>query len=265
MLRSMHDFHSHLMPAVDDGSQSLAESHYGLETMVGQGVNVIITTPHIRASLTSHSRELEDFLKLLDDAWTGLSTLAEEEFPDVRLERGAEVMLDIPFPDLSDPRLRLAGTNFVLVEFPYMMIPPRSAEALSEIRAGGWIPIVAHPERYGNISANVARVDEWRDAGAYMQVNAGSLVGRYGTTPRRVAWDLLARGAADYLSSDYHSRGPCDVAECAELLAERGATAQLSALGSTNAERLLRGEHPQPVPALEMPADPFWRRLLRRS
>jgi Capsular polysaccharide biosynthesis protein len=258
----MLDFHNHLMPGVDDGAVDLDESRIGLETLRSQGVRDIITTPHIRASLTERPRELGIFLGVIDESWDRLRSLAEAEFPELRLERGVEIMLDIPHPDLSDSRLRLAGTSFALVEFPFMSIPPHSTRAISEIVERGWTPVIAHPERYSNMPAHYDLVDDWRDAGGLIQVNSGSFLSFYGSNAKRFAWYLFGRGCVDYLSSDYHSRGKCAVEGCAAELMAKGADAQLRALTTTNPERLLRNEAPLPVQPFEPKGRSLWKRLL---
>lgn len=259
----MLDFHNHLMPGVDDGASDIDESRVGLEMFRSQGVTEIITTPHIRGSLTERPRHLAEFLSILDDAWHSLKTVAAAEFPDLRLERGVEIMLDVPRPDLSDPRLRLAGTKYALVEFPYMSIPPHSTQAIREIVQSGWVPVVAHPERYSNMPANYDLVEDWRDAGARIQVNAGSILSYYGANARKIAWQLLAVGSADYLSSDYHSRGKCAVKGCGNKLRGRGGEAQFRTLTETNPGRLIRNESPVPVPPLDPESrPPLWRRAL---
>jgi protein-tyrosine phosphatase len=261
----MIDFHSHLMPAVDDGARDIDESRSGLLVMREQGITTIITTPHIRASLTEMPRELEKYLGELDVAFDRLATLAAAEFPDLRIERGVELMLDTPQPSMGDSRLHLAGTNFVLMEFPHMMIPPNSAVAVRQLRGRGVIPINAHPERYSNMSTNIERLEAWRDAGAYIQVNAGSFVGQYGSTARKLAWMIAEHGLADYLSSDYHSRGRCSVRACANAFLERGGGAQLRALTVTNPERLLRSEAPLPVEPLEEIQMGFFKKMFRQA
>lgn len=258
----MLDFHNHLMPAVDDGACDLDESRAGLEMLRSQGVRGIITTPHIRGSMTDRPRDLENYLGVLDEAWESLRVLAEAEFPDLRLERGVELMLDIPRPNLEDPRLRLAGTSYALVEFPFMAVPPHSTLAIRNLTERGWIPVIAHPERYANMPGNYDLVDDWRDAGAFIQVNSGSLLGYYGAVPRRLAWALLERGRADYLSSDYHSRGKCAVAQCAEVLKGAGGIAQNRALTGTNPRRLLANQSPLPVPPLEGGEPSLWKRII---
>jgi len=133
----MLDFHNHLMPAVDDGAVDIDESRAGLQTLQAHGVTGIITTPHLRASLTLRPRDLAGFLGVLDGAWSSRTSLAAAEFPDLHLERGVELMLDVPNPNLDDARLRLAGTSYVLAEFPSMTVPPHSTLAIRNLRQSG--------------------------------------------------------------------------------------------------------------------------------
>ena len=258
----MLDFHNHLMPAVDDGAQNLEESREGLSILRGSGVREIITTPHFQASTASRPSELAAHLAVLDEAWSQLKALADAEFPDLILERGVEVALDVPHPRIEDQRLRLAGSSFVLVEFPYMSVPPNSTLAIRELVRSGITPIIAHPERYSGMSGDLDLVDSWRDAGAAIQVNAGSLVGYYGATPKRLAWWILSRGLVDYLASDYHSRGKCAVEACARLMKEQGGESQHLALTVTNPRRILLDQQPLPVASLSHTEPSFWKRVL---
>jgi protein-tyrosine phosphatase len=258
----MLDFHNHLMPGVDDGAANINESREGLVAFRAERVADVITTPHLRASMIDRRDEFEPFMDALETAWSALTLLATEEFPEMSIERGAEVMLDIPNPNLSDPRVRLAGTSFVLIEFPFMSIPPHSTPAVRNIVESGWIPVIAHPERYRNMPGNHDLVEHWRDAGARIQVNSGSLVGQYGSTAKNIAWELLRRGCVDYLSSDYHSRGKCTVGEAVAALEKRDATTQLYALMTGNPERLLRNEMPASVDPLDDEETSVWKRLL---
>jgi protein-tyrosine phosphatase len=258
----MLDFHNHLMPGVDDGAVDMDESRAGLAAFRSQRLSDVITTPHVRASLLDRPRELETFLDGLDSAWAILKDLASAEFPEMRVERGAEVMLDVPNPNLSEPKVRLAGTSFVLFEFPFMSIPPHSTPVIRSLVDGGCVPVIAHPERYRNMPGNHDLVEQWRDAGARIQVNSGSLIGQYGPVARNIAWELLRRGCVDYLCSDYHSRGKCVVSEAVVELERRGGASQAHALMTVNPERLLRNEMPEPVEPLDEEARSIWKRLL---
>lgn len=258
----MLDFHNHLMPGVDDGAADIAEARSGLAVLYQQGVRSIITTPHAQASIAFRPPELKAYLDMLYNAWNSLEELAADEFPDLHMERGVEVALDIANPRLDNPLLRLAGTSFALVEFPFMSIPPNSTHAIRELVKQGVKPIIAHPERYSAMSRDFDLIESWRDAGACIQVNCGSLLGYYGTTPERVAWSILSHGWADYLASDYHSRGKCAVEGAGRILRERGGDVQHRALTVTNPQRILLDEPPLAVPALHIEDPPRWKRFI---
>jgi protein-tyrosine phosphatase len=259
----MLDFHNHLMPGVDDGAADIAESRLALSVMSGQGVTTVITTPHIRASQTHRSEDLYRYLTKLDTAFAELRELGKNEFPNLRIERGVEMALDVPSPMLIDARMHLAGTPFVLVEFPFMSIPPNSTMPLREIRATGVTPIIAHPERYSNMAGNLELIENWKEVGACVQINAGSLVGQYGATAKRLVWEILEQGWADYMCSDYHARGRCSLKAAGAALIERGGEMQFRDLTDTNPERMIQGLAPIPVSPLEEVQLKFWKKVFR--
>ncbi|HSJ24055.1 MAG TPA: CpsB/CapC family capsule biosynthesis tyrosine phosphatase [Longimicrobiales bacterium] len=242
------DFHNHVMPGVDDGARTPEDSTAALSAMASAGVATVIATPHLNASLAAHPDQLEQRLGELDEGWAALTKVAADG--SLRVLRGAEVALDTPTPVLSDERFRLAGTDFVLVEFAYMTVPPNAVAALRRIRDAGWIPVVAHPERYGAIRESVDQALEWKRAGALLQMNGGSLLGRYGPEVKRAARQLLARGWADYLCSDYHTRTGPWITEYRQWLVDHGAEEQAGMLMSLNPERMLQGELPLAVAPL---------------
>ncbi|HEX7050681.1 MAG TPA: CpsB/CapC family capsule biosynthesis tyrosine phosphatase [Longimicrobiales bacterium] len=256
------DFHNHLVPGVDDGAQTVEEAHGGLAAMHESGVRTLVATPHVQASLTRQPAALEARLAEIDLGWATLESQVAPLFPDLEIHRGAEVMLDTPEPDFSDARLRLAGGPFVLVEFPYMTVPPRSERIIPTMKLAGWTPIIAHPERYGGVDPELGIIGEWRRLGAFLQVNVGSVLGRYGTDARRIALALLDRGWADYLCSDYHARGRVAVRECRRRIIEIGGEEQARLLTELNPARAIKGEVPMPVPPLR-PHRGLWSRIRR--
>jgi protein-tyrosine phosphatase len=198
------DFHNHILPGVDDGARDAGETRAALRAMYAAGVRLVIATPHFAASMTVGDKGAAYRARIaqaLDDA----RSVAAMEAPDLRVELGAEIMLDDADANLSDPSSRLAGTRFALVEFSLFGAPPTATELLSGLSARGWQPVLAHPERYGGSSHST--LEEWHGAGALLQVNAGSLLGDYGPHARRTAWALLRAGLVHYVCSDYHARG----------------------------------------------------------
>ena len=256
------DIHSHLVPGVDDGSRTLDDSRAGLEIMAMAGIERIVTTPHLDGSLTREPSELASRLEEVDRAWDSLRALAETEFPSLELHRGHEIMLDIPDPDLSDPRLRLAHTHFVLVEWQGLRVPPSTLPVLKKLMASGVRPIIAHPERYRGLDRDMHVPGDWREVGALLQVNYGSLLGRYGDLPRKRALALLERGWVDLLASDFHGRPHLSpfLAEARELMEGWGGGGQLGLLAGLNPSRVLNGEDPLPVPPLVVRPG-VWERL----
>lgn len=266
--RPATDFHSHLVPGVDDGAADIAESRAAIAAMARDGVTTAIVTPHFDGSLTLVPQMAQDRLAQLDVGFARLTADAEVAASGVRVLRGVELMLDVPDPDVSDERLRLAGGRFVLVEYPGLQLPLVHADyAVRALRQNGWQPVVAHPERYRNVDESLEQLLPLRYAGAYFQVNAGSLIGLHGEGPARRAAALLARGWVEYGSSDFHGRGAPAVSAARAALTVRGGAAQAEALFCGNPARLLRGEPPltvEPLGGGARKGRPWWARLLGR-
>jgi len=257
------DLHNHLVPGVDDGARDLPAVLAAVERMVRVGIRKIVTTPHIDASLTLDPTALERRLDEVTRAWERAAEALARAFPEVDYRRGHEVMLDVPDGDLGDARLRLAGTDYVLVEWPRMRVPPGTPPVVARLVEQGLRPVVAHPERYAGVGADLYVVDQWREAGAYLQVNYGSFVGRYGAEARTTAFRFLRRGWIDFLASDFHGQAGMRIykTQAWDILRELGASEQLELLSVTNPARLLRNERPHAVPAVPEERAGFWSRL----
>ena len=147
------------------------------------------------------------------------------------------------------------------------MFPPVNAELpLIALVEDGWIPVIAHPERYRNLDASMAELARFKLAGAYLQVNVGSLFGDYGKTAASHARNILALGWADYVSSDYHAIGEPGCARFVTALDESGFAEVAELLTVTNPGRLLAGHTPVSVPPIELPNDDktLWERVMGR-
>ena len=258
---SLVDIHSHLVPGVDDGARNVLAVLSSVERMARVGIRRMITTPHIRGSLTQDPEALELRLSEVGEAFDQARVAIKEEFPEVEYLRGHEILLDLPDVDFSDERIRMAGSSFVLVEWPRLHVPPGTPGFLAAIRRQGYRPIVAHPERYMGMADQLSLAERWHAAGAYLQVNYGSLDGRYGEAAREVAVTLLERGLVHYMASDFHGQAGLKVykEEAWAVLEEREAHEELDLLCRVNPARILQDLEPVPVPAI-----PPARKLLDR-
>lgn len=242
----MVDLHTHLLPGVDDGSPSIAASVPVLEQFANDGVEIVVCTPHLRASgaamapVAKH-REIFEALRAAAPA-------------SPRLLLGWEIMLDVPGIDLTDPDLSLGGSNAVLVEFSRRHFPSSARAELARLRNSGVVPVVAHPERYRECAAS--DVAAWRDVGAVIQMDVPSAVG-----PGRLsafAEELLAAGLVDLFASDTHvDRRSLSFART--WLSDVAPAATIELLMSENARRVLANVAVLPVPPVTLRRGAFQR------
>ena len=138
----MIDLHSHLLPGVDDGSRTVEQSVAVLRRMAELGITDVCLTPHLKANDTASAPPPPH-----EQAFAALRPKAPK-LP--RLHRGAEVMLDRPLPQdgAALRRITLGGTRYILVEFPRLVAADAVTNALTRVRDGGLVAILAHPERY---------------------------------------------------------------------------------------------------------------------
>ncbi|HEX8725661.1 MAG TPA: CpsB/CapC family capsule biosynthesis tyrosine phosphatase [Gemmatimonadaceae bacterium] len=233
----MIDLHTHLLPGVDDGSPSLAVSVPVLQRFSQGGVELVVCTPHLMASDAGRA-PYDRYVRLLDEL-----RAAAPDGPALRL--GWEIMLDLPGADLRHSELGLGGSKAVLVEFPRLSIPPHAAEELFRLRMSGVVPVLAHPERYRGCT--VERVEEWRRAGAVIQMDGAALLGS--ERMAALAREMLARGCTDVIASDNHGDGRSLMA-VREWLREWGTAEHAELLTRENPRRLLADEPIRDVPPL---------------
>ena len=237
----MIDLHSHLLPGVDDGSRTLQQSVGVLREMAAQGVTDLCLTPHLLAS------RVEEGMPARYDAAFEELRRAAPEVP--RLHRAVEIMLDRPLPLTlrALPALRIGGSRYVLVEFPRLVAAETALLALTHVASIGFIPLLAHPERYGCCTPEVAW--RWREAGARMQVDANTLL-----TPQRRgerARDLVANGLADILAADNHGDGRTVMA-ARDALEAQGGEVQAQWLLVDNPRAILEDRATTPVEPLQL-------------
>ncbi len=195
------DLHCHVIPGVDDGARDIEEAIGMIERLSAFGIGTIVATPHIMAGRFPNRREgLSERLAALQEA------LSERGIP-MRLELGAEHCIDSSFVEgLEAKALVTLGvdSNHVLCEFPHWGVPEFLEEILFECQLKGYIPVIAHPERYPEKIDGEPTEDFLRDRGCLLQLDITSFSPFFAARVRKRAHALLKRGAGKLLASDCH-------------------------------------------------------------
>jgi protein-tyrosine phosphatase len=166
-----------------------------------------------------------------------------------RLHRGAEVMLDRPItrPVALARNVTLAGSHYILVEFPRLVAYDIVTNALTQVIELGLLPVLAHPERYSCCSVDAVR--QWRGIGARMQVDATTLLASQARGQR--ARQLIAEGLADIMAGDNHGDDRT-VATGANFLRAQDGAEQVELLSIRNPLSILNDSPTSPVPPLRI-------------
>lgn len=193
------DMHSHVLPGIDDGAPDAAASLSLIGQMVSLGYTRIITTPHVYEGYYPNTRET------IAAAYEIVKQEVAEKFPALGFSYGAEYFMGEQFRALVASReiLPISGKR-VLVEQGFFAEAPGLDEILFGMQTQGYLPVLAHPERYGYYHARLSRLEQIRGRGVEFQVNLLSLSGRYGPEVRKQAEIILTRGWADYAGTDAH-------------------------------------------------------------
>lgn len=203
IFRGFTDFHSHILPAVDDGVGTMAESLEILARYERLGVRSLWLTPHIMEDIPNTTAHLRERFGELKTAYNG----------NIELHLAAEHMLDNLFEERLEARDVLPlGTrgDQLLVETSYFNAPINMTETLEAVKSSGYYPVLAHPERYFYIDS-LADYRQLKARGVRFQLNIMSLCGHYGPTVRDKASRLLAEGMYDCCGSDMHHIRHLDV------------------------------------------------------
>ena len=208
------DYHSHLVPGVDDGAQSLEESLEMIDALVSLGYRGAVTTPHILAGMYPNSPET------LKPPFAQLEAAVNERHPGFQLALGAEYFLDAGVLELvKGGGELLAPGNRLLFELGFVE-PPESGliqEFLFEAQMRGLTPVMAHIERYPYWHDELHRYEEWHEQGVILQVNAASLAGAYGPEVQEAAETCIANGWVRILGTDAHGMRHIDALNAARV------------------------------------------------
>ena len=194
----MIDFHSHILPGIDDGSRNLEQSIYMVNEAKNVGFTKIISTSHYMENYYEcNEQERKRLLKEVQDSVDG-----------IELYLGNEIYITNNMIDLlkNGQASSINNTRYVLFEFPLINTKPMNdKEVIYRLIENGYIPIIAHPERYIPFIKNPSLINDFIKEGYLFQLNTGSAIGDFGKDVKRLALNYLENNVYSVVGSDAHS------------------------------------------------------------
>lgn len=198
----MIDMHTHVLFGVDDGAKTIENSLDLIKDEVNKGVSKIILTPHFK------KRRGETNVEKIAENFKTLKEIVCDENLKVELFLGSEVYLDYNYYDTiwKEPIITLAGSDYLLIEFSMTDTPKNIPEICYEANLKGFIPIIAHVERYDILYDNTQLIKDILNEGAHFQINASTVVKKEDKESFNFASYMLKNELVSFVASDVHNR-----------------------------------------------------------
>ena len=194
------DVHSHFIPGIDDGAETIEDSLAMIAGMKELGYSKVITTPHVMSDFYRNSSE---------DIQRGCDRVREallKENIDIEIECAAEYYLDAELMQKVKAKdLLTFGANYVLFELPFIGEPANFTSVVFEMQLAGYQPVLAHPERYGFWHNDISKYQDIADKGVLLQLNMNSLTGHYSPAVKKVAEEMVQNDLISLIGSDCHN------------------------------------------------------------
>ncbi len=234
------DIHCHIMPGVDDGSPDVETSLRMLEIARKNEIQRIILTPHHKPMHHNVSPEHNAVY------CQKLQELADKKGIAVKLYSGNEIYYSDETPrDLENRKIStLAGSDYVLVEFhpttPYKAIH----NGIYQIQTAGFLPIIAHIERYSDVVSHMSNAEELKEMGCLIQVNASSIMGKYGFGIAHFTKKLLKNELVHFVATDAHDDGKRapQLLECRKYVEKKYGNAYADRIFYQNPMKVINGD-----------------------
>jgi protein-tyrosine phosphatase len=252
----MVDIHSHILPGLDDGAQSMEESVEMLAIAAASGTTDIVATPHANGEFRFEPERIQ---RLFQD-------LSGRKNVSIRIHLGCDFHLnyDNLLDAINDPaKYTINNHQYLMVELPDLIALAAVKKAINQLIGVGIIPVITHPERNRSLQPELRELERWVAEGARVQVTAQSLLGRFGSAAQHAADSLMSANRVHFIASDAHDcidRTP-DLSEAYKCVSARYGAHRAEALFIHNPKATLRGEL---LLEVEGPAPKRSRRLFRK-
>jgi len=218
------DIHCHCLPAIDDGPATMSEALAICRALLDEGITTVIATPHQlgRFSECNEAPQIREAVSVINEE------LKRNDIA-INIVPGADVRVDERICQLleEDKVLTLAdGGKYILLELPHEVLID-IGPLIADLASMGIRVILSHPERHHGITKEPDILLKWLECSAHLQVTAGSLLGAFGTSVQRFAWQLLSSGWVSVVATDCHDldgRRPCMKAAFESISDELGET-----------------------------------------
>lgn len=244
----MIDFHSHILPNIDDGSRSIEETFNLINEAKNVGFDGIVSTSHyIEDYYETNTPEREVWINAIYENLRAKNI-------DVNLYLGNEIYLSENLIKLLEEgkASTINDTSYVLFEMPLNAEPLNLYDIVYEMLQYKLVPILAHPERYSYVQKEPELIEDLIQKGVLMQSNYGSILGQYGKEIQKTANLLLEHNFIHFLGSDVHKTGRIytNIEEIKKQLRKIISEEKLEELTERNAEKVLKNEKIE----IEMPS-----------
>ena len=194
------DFHSHILPGIDDGSPDADTSINLIKGLIDLGYENLVGTPHVMEDIWKNDE------RSISNSYTLLEASLKEANIDNEIRSAAEYLVDANFEKLlrNKEKLLTIKDNWVLIEVSFIAPPPQLREVIFEMQLQGYQPVFAHPERYNYYHYRKNALEEIRSAGCLLQCNLLSFAGYYGPKVLKAAESLAVNKMVDLLGTDLH-------------------------------------------------------------
>jgi tyrosine-protein phosphatase YwqE len=196
------DMHSHILPGIDDGADTLDDSLEIVNGLISFGYKKAITTPHIMGDFFKNTPEvIHAKLQLVRDH-------LKKNNVDFQIEAAAEYYLDEMFMDKlnNEEKLLTFGDNYLLFETSYINEPAFLPEAIFKLKSLGYRPVLAHPERYTYLYSGFKKFEEMFEKDIIFQININSISGYYSKGAQKFVRNLIDSNMIQFIGTDAHSQ-----------------------------------------------------------